>query len=127
MFNTTGKKNYKVLFINGGVSANNREYTFLTVEAKPEGNAKYGDKLKVNVWGIDLTKTITNQDYIKILGATEVGIVRRKDKNSDKWYENLTITCNEADIVLGEAPAKKEESAEQQVMQPIEFETELPF
>lgn len=126
MFNTTGKKNYKVLFINGGTGQNGRAYTFITIEDKPEGNSKYGEKLKINLWGEDLSSTVRPDDYIKILGVTDVGIVRRKDKNSDKWYENNTISCQTGDIVLGEKPAKKEEQPEQQVMQPIE-DSDLPF
>ena len=124
MFSIEGKKNYKVLFINGGTSQNGRDYTFITLEAKPEGNAKYGDKLKVNVWGANLKESISSNDWVKILGATEVGLVRRKDNNSDKWYENLTITCSEEDIVLGEAPAKKEEP---DTMQAIDDPMDLPF
>lgn len=126
MFNCTGKKNYKVLFINGGTGANGRAYTFITIEDMPQGGAKYGEKLKINLWGEDLSQTIRANDYIKILGVEECGMVSRKDKNTDKWYENNTIVCGVGDIVLGEKPVKKDKPAEPQVMQPID-DGELPF
>lgn len=129
MFNTTGKKNYKVLFVNGGTGQNGRQYTFITVENMPEGNLKYGDKLKINLWGEDLSQQIRSNDYVRILGCTDVGMVRRKDKNSDKWYENLTIECAAGDVVLGQKPVKKEDRQEQPaVMQPIDDNLDsLPF
>lgn len=128
LFNLQGKKNYKVLFINGGTGQNGRPYTFLTVEDMPEGKAQYGDKMKINLWGEDLSQQIKSNDYIRILGCMDVGMVRRKDSKTDKWYENLTITCQAGDIVLGEKPAKKEEKQEKITeMQPIDSMDELPF
>ena len=129
MFNITGKKNYKVLFVNGGVGTNGRAYTFITIENMPEGNAKYGEKLKINLWGEDLSKQIKQDDYIRILGCMDVGVVRRRDPKTDKWYENMTITCSEGDVVLGEKPVKKEDKNQiqgQQTMEAIELD-ELPF
>lgn len=128
MFNFSGKRNYKVLFVNGGTGSNGRQYTFITVEDMPEGKAKYGDKLKINLWGEDLSQTIRPDDYIKILGCTDGGMVRRKDTKSDKWFDNFTIQCSAGDVILGEKPAKKEDKEEPQqaVMQPID-DGELPF
>jgi hypothetical protein len=108
MFNLQGKKNYEILFMNGGTSQKGTPYSFITVEAPVEGNAKYGEKLKINVWGADLSARFKAGDFIKIVGATEVGIVKRKDKNSDKWYENLTITCEPEDILLGVGEKKED-------------------
>lgn len=128
LFNFSGKRNYKVLFITGGTGSNGRAYTFITIEDMPEGKAKYGDKLKINVWGEDLSQTIKPDNYIKILGCVDGGIVRRKDANSDKWYDNLTIACGVGDIVLGEKPFKKEDEEQPAVMQPIDdLDSELPF
>lgn len=127
MFNIEGKKSYKVVFINGGVSSKHNPYTFITAEDEPVGNAKYGDKIKLNIWGVDLSSQIKKDDYIKILGAREVGIVRNKAKEGDKWYENLTIVCGESDVVLGDKPAVKKEKPQEPVeMIPIEMD-ELPF
>ena len=127
MFNLQGKKNYEILFMNGGTSQKGTPYSFITVEGELTGNSKFAEKLKINVWGADLSARFKAGDFIKIVGATEVGVVKRKDKNSDKWYENLTITCEPEDILIGTKPEekpKKEEKVEQ--FQPIE-DTELPF
>ena len=126
MFNLQGKKDYKVVAIYGGVSSKGSPYSFLTVESELIGGQKFPDRMKINIWGADLSNQIKANDFIKILGATEVGLVKKKAPNSDKWYENLTITCNVEDVVVGEKPAE-----EPKEIQPIQFEeidsSELPF
>lgn len=128
MFNLQGKKNYKVAYIFGGTSSKGSPYTFITVEEEPVGNAKYGARMKINVWGADLSAKIQQEDYIKIVGATEVGIVKKKDANSDKWYENLTLTCEPGDVLIGVKPETKEKEETDKVGQfePIP-DSELPF
>lgn len=128
MFNIEGKKSYKVNFVFGGVSQKGTAYTFITAESEIVGNSKYPDKIKINIWGSNLSSKLQKDDYIKIMGAKEVGITKTKAKEGDKWFENLTLVCNESDIVLGDKPAVKEEKQEmQQVeMTPIELD-ELPF
>lgn len=127
MFNIEGKKSYRVIFINGGVSSKHNPYTFITAEDEPVGNAKYGDKIKLNIWGVDLSSQIKKDDYIKILGAREVGIVRNKAKEGDKWYENLTIVCGESDVVLGDKPAQKQPKEQPTEMVEIGEQEFLPF
>lgn len=125
MFNLQGKKDYRVASIFGGVSSKGSPYSFITIESELIGGQKYPDRMKINIWGADLSNQIKADDFIKILGANEVGIVKKKAPNSDKWYENLTITCNHEDVVLGEKPQE-----EKKEIQPIQFEEidgELPF
>lgn len=125
MFNLQGKKDYRVASIFGGVSSKGSPYSFITIESELIGGQKYPDRMKINIWGADLSNQIKADDFIKILGANEVGIVKKKAPNSDKWYENLTITCNPEDVVLGEKPQE-----EKKEIQPIQFEEidgELPF
>lgn len=129
MFNIKGKKSYKAIFVYGGISQKGTPYTFITAEGELVGNAKYPDKVKINIWGADLSKQIQKDDYIKIMGANEVGITKTKAKEGDKWYENLTFVCNENDIVLGDKPAVKEEKPQEPVeMTPIDVDDDsLPF
>lgn len=124
MFDIEGNKNYKVVRILGGVSKRENPYTFLTLEAQPQNNAKFGEKLKVNIWGVDLSKTLNLNDWVKILGAKSVGLVSRKGRDNEKWYEDLTIVCSENDIVLGEAPEEIDTPA---TLQPIDDADVLPF
>lgn len=125
MFNLQGKKNYEILFMNGGTSQKGTPYSFITVEGELTGNSKFAEKLKINVWGADLSARFKAGDFIKIAGATEVGVVKRKDKNSDKWYENLTITCEPEDILLGSGEKKQNDVPTE--FTPIEDAGELPF
>jgi hypothetical protein len=124
MFNITGKKNYKVLFINGGTGKNGRAYTFITIEEIPREGLKYGEKAKIQLWGEDLSQTVRPEDYIKILGCTDCGLEDKKDEKSGKWFKNFTMVCQAGDVVIGEKPVKKVEQPT--IMQPID-DGELPF
>ena len=128
-FNWTGKRNYKVLFITGGTGKNGRPYTFITIEDLPREGLKYGEKMKIRVWGEDLSSQIKPNDYIKILGSTDGGWEDKKDEKTGKWYKNYFLICSAGDIVLGEEPFKKDEKKEEQaVMQPIDDDSDfLPF
>ena len=127
MFNIQGNKSYKVASVYGGTSQKGTSYTFITIESEIVGNSKYPDRLKINVWGTDLSNKVKKDDFIKILEAKEVGITKVKAKDGDKWYENLTIVCDATDIALGDKPATKE-VVEQTEMTPIDIpDSDLPF
>lgn len=130
MFNLQGKKDYRVASIFGGVSSKGSPYSFITVESELFGGQKYPDRMKINLWGADLSAQIKQGDYIKILGANEVGVVKKKDSKSDKWYENLTITCQPEDVVLGEVPENTKTEPVNNVpteIVPIDDDLNLPF
>lgn len=126
MFNLQGKKNYRVAYIIGGTSAKGSPYSFITAEEEPVGAAKFGARLKINIWGVDLSDRIKQDDYIKLVGATEVGIVKKKDAKSDKWFENLTITCEPEDVLIGAKPEEKTKEQPTQKFEPIDDDN-LPF
>ena len=128
MFNVSGKRNYKVIFINGGTGKNDREYTFMTIEDLPKEGLKYGEKAKIHLWGENLANTVKQGDFVKILGCTDCGWEDKKDEKSGKWFKNFTIVCSAGDVVMGEEPKLKESKKEEpQELQPIDALDDLPF
>ena len=99
MFKIDGSKDYKVTFVFSGTSKNG-DYTFITAEDELRKGQKFPDKLKINVWGENLSNEVKVGDLIAISGARETGIVNQQDKNDkNKWYQNLTISCNPENII----------------------------
>lgn len=108
MFNINGKKKYVIIYIRGG-EGNKNDYTFLTLQNE-KSDKPFAERLKINLWGENLSNTLKVGDYVSINGAKEIGIVKSQDKNdSNKWYDNLTIVCSPENIILEKEQAKLKE------------------
>lgn len=125
MFNINGKKEYKVVYSRGG-QGQNGAYTLITVEDEVAEGRKYPDRLKINIWGEDISDKVPQGAIISIMSAVSVGLVITKDKTQEgKFYNNLTITCNADDIVVDERLGAKPKAT--QKFEPVDNTDDLPF
>lgn len=130
MFKTNGTGKYEIKQLYGGTGKNGG-YTFITIEDELKEGQKFAEKLKINIWGEDLSGKFKVGQTISILGVNGLGIVAQKDKvkkdanGKDIWYRNLTIECSADDIVVATGTEKKKEEPTE--LQPIDNTEELPF
>lgn len=120
MFKIGGEKQYKVIYVRGG-QGKNGGYTFLSIEDALRENQKFGDRMKINVWGEDLSQKIVKDSYVSVLGVNEIGLVN--SEADGKTYKNLTIVCSPDQIISVEPKQSAEPKAE---LEPIN-DQDLPF
>lgn len=116
-FNIEGKEKFEVQSIFGG-AGKGTEYTFFTVAQKPRG-VDFTNKMKVKVWGKDLSGVIKVGDYVQIVGATKVGLELYKSPD-EKLFKTPMIVCTPEQITLAEPPMN--------TVEPVGIDpSELPF
>lgn len=120
MFDIKGNKSYKVNYIRGGEGAKTK-YTFITIEDELVGSQKYPNKLKINVWGDNLSNEIQVGDFIKVNDIFNVGESRydRTDAKTGtvQTVRTVAVSCNgkhieKVDGKIGGAEEQKNKDAE---------------
>lgn len=116
-FSLEGREKFEVQSVVGG-EGKGSAYTFFTVIQKPRG-VDYTNKMKIKVWGKDLSSAIKAGDYIQIVGATKAGIELYKSPD-EKIFKTPMIICTPEQITLAEPPMN--------TVEPVGIDpNELPF
>lgn len=109
-FYIDGRASYSITSIVSG-KCKSGEYTFLDLKNK-SSDSKYVERLKIKVWGKDITNEFSVGDRVAILDSYYVSLQKWQAKpDSEKVYYDLCAFC-EADDIVKKADEKIEQSAE---------------